>query len=265
MRKQLLSFLFALAVTVGVSVSAFGQFNGCPAGFCNQASAGGGGGGAATFTPGSSVAIKANGFTPGTVTFTGLNGGTNYPNGAVVLVGVIQDQNAATLTSPQIGGNASSIVTGSQDSSTKCTLYQATMSGSSADTFSFTNGAAINNVGAAAGYFTNLVSSTRDAAGNETFGNQADNQWLSAHPTGITVNSSGFGVAIVAKISGGAQPTAVTWTNTTSGSGDTFANLATQMTLSLAHTATAGGWDPQAAGVTNNMNFAACMSAATYH
>jgi hypothetical protein len=81
----------------------------------------GAGGGSPTFTPGANVTPIFQNFVPCTVTFSGLNGGTNYPSGAVVVVGVVQDQSALTLSSPQIGGNAALIVSGAQDSSTKCT------------------------------------------------------------------------------------------------------------------------------------------------
>jgi hypothetical protein len=260
--RKLLSTLFALAVAAAASASAYGG----SMSLLGVGSAPGGGGGSATFTPGANVTPKNNGFAAGTVSFTGLNGGTNYPSGAVVLVGVVQDQSALTLTSPQIGGNAASIVSGAQDSSTHCTLYQATMPSSSSDTFSFTNGAAVNVIGAVAGYFTNLTSSTPTATGNETFANQPDPQFLSAS---ITVPSSGFGVAFVGTF-GATPPTAVTWTNTTASAGDTFAALATKAAISLSHTTTAGSWMGGSgaggvSGVTNNMNFVACMSAAAYH
>jgi hypothetical protein len=75
---------------------------GCPA--C------GGGGVTPTFTPGANVTPKNNGFAPGTITFSGLNGGTNYPSGAVVTVFVFQDQASIALASPQIGGNTASLV-----------------------------------------------------------------------------------------------------------------------------------------------------------
>jgi hypothetical protein len=140
------------------------------------------------------------------------------------------------------------------------------MPSSSPDTFSFTNGSAVNVAAAVGGYFTNLTSSTPTATGNEVYGGQPDPQFLSS---AVTVPSSGFGIAFVASL-GATPPTAVTWTNTTSGSGDTFASLAAHAAISLSHTATAGGWmggsgTGGASGVTNNMNFIACMAAAAYH
>jgi len=124
--------LVAVGLVCASSASAQSPIGAFPPGtFQNRAALDAPGGSSPTFTPGANVTRKNNGFAPGTITFTGLNGGTNYPSGALVLVGLFQDQSALTLTSPQIGGNAASIVSGSQDSSTKCTFYQATMPSSS--------------------------------------------------------------------------------------------------------------------------------------
>lgn len=225
-----------------------------------------GGGGSPTFTPGVSVVPKANGFSAGTITFSNLNNGVNYPAGAVVVLGIFIDQVMTLPASPLLGGVTPTVVTGSQNTSQQTFLYQATMVSSSPDTFTFTNGAAMNRVGVAAGYFTNLVSSTATTAGNELFANQPDPQFLSS---AITVPSGGFGVAFVGCI-GATPPTAMTWTNTTSSSGDIFASLAGQMAVGLSHTATAGSWMGGAgtggvSGVTNAMGFISSMAGACYN
>lgn len=225
-------------------------------------------GGSPTFTNGANVTPFHNNFAAGTVTLSNLNGGVNYPSGAVVVVGVWQDNNATSLGTVTIGGNTASQVT--QDTSTKCQLFQATMASSSVDQFAFTGGAAVNNVGVAGAYFTNLASSTKDAVANETYGggsapnggNDPQNFNTGTNPS---VTATGFGFAFVGIQFGAALPTALSWTNTTSGSGDTFSSLASQAAVGSSHTATAGTWNPGVSGVTNNMNFLACMAGATYH
>jgi hypothetical protein len=214
------------------------------------------------WTPGASVAIKNNAFAAGTVTFTGLNGGVNFPSGAIVVVGFGNYQSGVTLTSPQIGGQAATIVAGTQDANKRQQLFIATMPASSPDTFSFTNGNAVDVVGVASGYFDSLSSATPNATGIETFGANSDPQHLAA---AITVPSNGFGVVFCFTANGAANnaPTAMTWANATQ---DTFAAYGTgpSAAVGLAHTSTAGSWNPTATGVTHSMNFVAGMAAATW-
>jgi hypothetical protein len=222
-------------------------------------------GGSPTWTPGVAVPYQAIAFGSGTKTFSGLNGGTNFPSGAVVIVGVIQDQGATTLSTPQIGGQTATIVPGAQDSSTECTLYQATMPASEPDTFSFNAAFNVQNMAVAAGYFTGLSSSTVSAVGVEAYGANSDPQTMSTSPV---VPSSGIGVVMTGAASGGSaiNTTAMSWADTTSSSGDVFAGGTTApVALGLAHTATAGAWSPDASGVTGSLNFIACMAAGTWH
>jgi hypothetical protein len=97
--RKLLTFLIALAsIAFGVcSPASFGQ--GLMTLGAGSVSAPRGCGGSATFTPGANVAIQNIAFGSGTQTFSGLNGGVNYPSGAVVTVGVVHDGSMITLAS----------------------------------------------------------------------------------------------------------------------------------------------------------------------
>jgi hypothetical protein len=267
--RILFVFLCAILLTAQVPMGGgpLGQFP--PGTFQSRAALdpAGGGGGSPTFTPGSSVAMQDNGFASGTKIFTGLNGGTNFPSGAIVVVAFF-NRDGTPATTPLIGGQAASVVTGAQDTSNKCTLYQATMPSAQADTFSVANGSDYSGMGVAGGYFTNLASSTRDAANKVDFGSAAATITLPS----TTVSATGFGLVFAASsLNATSPPTAVTWTSTTAGGGDTFVNMngtngATYgASITLAHTATAGAWTPGAAGVTNSWAFGACMAGATWH
>lgn len=225
-------------------------------------------GGSAAFTAGSSVAMKDNGFSAGTKTFTGLNGSVDFPSGAVVIV-AFGNRDGTAATTPLIGGQAASVVTTAQDTTLKLTFYQATMPSAQNDTFSIANGDAFSGMGVASGYFTNLSSSTRSAAAEIDFGSAGAT--ISLGGSAITVPASGFGlVAVFSSINATTAPTAVTWTNTTAGGGDTFSNLAGTngatfgASITLAHTITSGSWNPTAAGVTNSWAFGAAMVAAAW-
>jgi len=222
---------------------------------------------AATFTPGPGIAtnaiINAN-FASTTETFSGLNGSTNFPSGAVVVVGIGGDL-GHTPIAPLIGGQAATLVSGSQNTGKQCVLYQATMPASEPDTFSFQTAGSWRLTGVAGiGYFQNLTSQTAFSAGNETYAGQVDPQFLSST---LTVPAGGFGV--VYAWDGATKPTAFTWTNTTSSSGDNFesATVGSYLTaIGSAHLATASStWNPTVRGVGQVMNYASCMSAATWH
>jgi hypothetical protein len=69
--------MIAPAISAAASASAFG---GLMTLLC-VGKAPGGGGGSPTFTPGANVTPQNNGFAAGTITFSGLNDGTNYQGG----------------------------------------------------------------------------------------------------------------------------------------------------------------------------------------
>jgi hypothetical protein len=261
MRNKLFSLLIAAAIAVATSAAAFAQVG---VGFPGPGTPHTTGGGAATFTPGASVPVQNIAFAGGSQSFTGLNGGVNFPAGAVVIVGVGTNTASTTLITPAIGGNAATIVTGSQDTNANCTFYQATMSASSPDTFTFNNPFSIAVMGVGAGYFQNLVSSTRDAVGVSNFGVSTTTVSLSTSPS---VSSGGFGVIFTFySEASNAPPTSYIWTNTTLSAGDEFARIVTpNSSVGFAHTTSAGAWSPTAALTGGGAGFASCASAVTYH
>lgn len=221
------------------------------------------GGGSPTFTPGASVAIQNIAFAAGVQTFTGLNGGVNFPAGAVVTVGVGTDQAALVLSTPLIGGVAASIAI--QDSTKHTTFYQATMSGAAADTFAFTATNNVNIMGVAAGYFQNLSSSVVSATGTSTFAASGTTVALSSSPV---VPASGFGLMFVwYNESSVAPPTSYVWANCSASGGDEFARMTTPTNASfgLAHTAAAGAWSPTAALTGGGAGSASAAVAATWN
>lgn len=216
------------------------------------------GGGSPAFTAGASIPCIANGFAGGTITFTGLNGGVNFPANSAVYVVIGQNQNGTALVSPQIGGSAATLITGSQDSSLRCQMYYLAVGGSSVpDTFSFTNGNGIDRAGLASCYVTN-VTAAPSASSNETFGANTDPQTPSA---AITVPATGFGIAGFFAANVGLTGTnAVTWTNTTVAGGDVNNGPTNAAQVGLAHTATPGSWTPTVSGNTIAFAFFAAMS-----
>lgn len=263
MRRFLASALVAVALFCGglfAVVHAQDTCIGCGVSGMYKAS-----GAVATYTPGANVAVQFVNFASSTVSYSGVNGGTNFPSGSTVVLMFGQDQGTYTVSSVTIGGQSATAVTGAQDSSGLCNLYYAHMPAAETDSASITYSNRPGYAAVGGGYFSNLSSSTPTAGGNETFGNQADPQTLSAT---LTVPSSGFGFAGVwASATGAASSTALSWSNVTSSSGDTFSGFATHFDqLGTAHTATVGaGWNPSVSGVTLSMSFIACMSAGTWH
>src|SRR5882757_3310847 len=120
------------------------------------------------------------------------------------------------------------------------------MSGSSADTFTFNNPFSIDFMVVGAGYFQNLVSSTRDAVALSNFGSGDGVTTPISLSTSPSVSASGFGVIFTFYAENAvAPPTALTWANTTASGGDEFARIVTpNASVGLAHTAAAGAWSP---------------------
>jgi hypothetical protein len=270
--QHLAAFLIALAVMVGVSVSAFGG----NMSLLGVGRASGGGGGAPTIVPGANVVPKHNNFVPGTIEFTGLNGGVNFPNGAVVYVGFGSDQASTAPASPLVGstggvgGQTPTLVTGASESSGHCYVYRVTISGSQPDTFSFTNGAGINDVGVASAYFTNITAAPT-GTGNETYPGGPDPQLPSVLSPTATIPATGFGWAFAFAISGsflsgnvGTWATATPSFITASG-GDTSGVLPAHVQIVSAHTtaalAGASSWQAEVSGSPQNFGFIACMGA----
>jgi hypothetical protein len=220
----------------------------------------------ASFTPGPASPPTTNGidlaFANTTKTFSGINGSVNFPSGSMVLVGFFDDLGSTTPGTPLIGGQAATQI--AADSTNKCRLFQATMPASEPDTFSFATAGGFRDVGVIVlGSFQNLQSNTASATGAETFGGQAGPQFFGA---AITVPSApAWGLAYVAALT---APTALTWTGTTSTSGDGYFTVplaSNNVSMGTAHTTTVGSFQPHASGVTNNMSFDACMAGGTWH
>lgn len=220
----------------------------------------------ATYTKGANVAVQNVAFAGSTVTFTGMNGGVNYPANSVVIAFFLQEEGSYTFSSATIGGQSATKVTDTGDG--KCALYQATMPGTSqTDTALVTWSNAPAYAGAVGGYFQNLQSSTATDHNILAIASSgADPQHLAAT---VTVPAGGFGVVMAGTPENAAvtAPTGITWTSTTAGSGDNFGNITGRITaIGSAHTATAGaGWNPGASGAGTSFNFAACMVAGAWH
>lgn len=242
------------------------QFNGCPAGFC--AGTPGGAAASPTITPGANVVPILQNFAPGNVTFTGLNGGTNYPSGAVVFVGVTVDQPSTPITGPQIGGQTATLVTGASASpDNRCQLFTATMPSSEPDTFLLTNGSGYQTIGAVGVYFQNITP-TPVAASLLAYGTTA----APLQPTtAIAIPINGFGWVFL----GSTNSLAVTGNTPawgiltpsfiTSAVGDTNAVLNTKGEIASAHTTKTltGGtsWQPNVTGSPFNFGSAGCLGA----
>lgn len=231
------------------------------------------GGAAPTWTPGAAVAIQNNGG-GGSATFAGLNGGVNFPAGAVVVVATGNDQSTvANLAPPVIGGVTLTEIIGARDNGTtsRCQMFRGVMTGSSTDTATISNGGSYAHIGVVSGYFQNLISSTEVASSFELYGNQNDPQFATA---AINVPSSAsFGIAALWGFNTGLLTSANTpaWgtggaSNITSVTGDVNSGPLFGGQMLIAHTVTANAaWKATVSGGAHNFNFIACMSVASWN
>lgn len=223
----------------------------------------------ASFTQGPASPPSSNivnlAFANTTKTFSGINGGVDFPAKSKVIVGFADDLGGTTPGTPLIGGQAATEII---NIAGKVRLYQATMPGTSqADTFSFATAGGFRNTGVILiGYFFNLRSAAAfDSKSSTGYGNVAQPIPLSA---GVIVPSTpAWGLAFVYAVP---APTALTWVNATAGGGDGFLASnpggagGTNVTLGFAHTETSGSWSPTVAGVTTGIGFGAGLVAATF-
>jgi hypothetical protein len=216
---KLLTFLIALAsiifaVCSPASAQGFngGCFNcGCPA--C-------GGGGAATLVTGK-YAAYLNGYV-GSRSFTGMNGGTNYPSGSVVVVFAIATD-ATAFTSPQMGGVSLTPLASATNVGQAVQVFYADLPSGAVDTFTFLNQGCCSAFGAYAIYFTGVRSATLAGAYQSAWSSKADPQ-LANTPSSLTVPTGGFGVLFEGSINSTVPQTSTFLTTTpsflTSSTGD---------------------------------------------
>lgn len=239
---------------------------------------------AITWTPGATVAWQNITFGGNTGTFTGLNGGTNYPSGSFACVSIasrrndIQPYASVVFGSGGTTASATSIVTDSGNTTAfTITIWCASIASSTVDQIVITgnNVQFFGQIGVAAGYFTGSAT-TATAVGLGGFSNSATGTQTiqvggSGANTTITNPSGGFGIAAVYGRAGVAATSCAvpTWSTTgssniTSATGDVNScSITNPDWITLAHTITAGSWGPSETSVPANSSNSA-MVAATF-
>ena len=185
-------------------------------------------------------AAVSNGFAGGTVTFSNLNGGTNFSSGTTVVV-MVNFDDSGPPGSPKIGGQTP---TGSIDCSgaaaRTATMFYLDVTSSIADTFAC-SGSGYDKMaviawvlsGAATGGPSSSVTITYPSAGNpQTFPS------ITNPSGGVIIAGGAMG------ISGGQTPA---WTNCTSATGDMTTSYTTTLQVMGAHSTNSG-----ATTITNN-------------
>ena len=209
-----------------------------------------GGAAAPTWVPGTGAYRNVNYGLSG-ATWTGLNSGTNYPSGALVVVAT-ENPDGVVFTTPTIGGVAMTVA--ANDAGNRCQLLYAALSSGGVDTFAIANSIAYGTVGVAAGYLTG-VSSSPSSPVNEAYAANADPQTTSSS---LTVPSTGFGIVELGSDNVN-MPVTPTWNV---GTGDVNASLSTKGQILLGHLTTSG--TPSVSGSAPGYSFAACMAGAAW-
>jgi hypothetical protein len=159
-----------------------------------------------------------------------------------------------------IVGASTTLTKAAAESNSLVELWYANVSAGTADTVTFTNGAAYSVYGAAAAYATGL-SATVSSPQTEIYGANGDPQTLSS---AVTVSSGQFGVVVMGTINGTLAANTPTWSNVVTSAGDVNAFLSTKGRISMAYTTTAGSWNPTVSGSGSGYSFAAGMAAAAF-
>jgi hypothetical protein len=215
-------------------------------------------------TPGAS-SVKSNGFAAGTITLSGLNGGTNFPAGSKVVILLGNDQSALLPTSFQLAnGTTLTKVIGDSTGNERPALYYADLAMASVDSVSFTNGSSYNLVGAAAWYLTGAAAGNASSTGALGYPGAAD-------PPGNSVSGATIAAGGAALIGLGSFNNATSTTQTISWSGggvnaggDFIERINPGLILGGTSTTTPGSPTVVGAGAGGTFNFIAGMVMAAW-
>lgn len=174
-------------------------------------------------------------FTPGSYSFTGMNGGANWVGPGTVVVTISHDQSIA-LTGITIGGLTPTLAVG-ESGNHEWMYYVDLASGQSVpDTVGYTGVTTTLYVGACAWFLANAATGGPASVGSQAYGSTGNTGSVT-----VTVPSGGVAIAgLEASYPSGTWPTP-TWTNTTSSAGDNRATGPTQIEVGGAHNLTPGG------------------------
>jgi hypothetical protein len=184
---------------------------------------------AVSVTPTSSnntPAIQTPAFAGGTLTFTGLNGGTQFPANVTIAVGILADVAPGTI---QIGGNTMSLI--GSEAAGGGTIYLYYYDTSALVTDALTSSTAANGgvCGVEAWYLSGVA--TGGPTNVETFESPNFSTTLEV---GLLVPSGGAYVAALAGEGMGFAPATPTWVGATSTSGDFASSLTSPSNILLA-------------------------------
>jgi hypothetical protein len=162
-----------------------------------------------------------------------------------------------------VGGNTATYISGANEGSSVTTLWYAAVNSGDADTVVFTQGVQTSGYIGVAGAFLTGMTAAPTASTKLTYG--SDNGGVS--PTPISIPTNGFGLIVYGSVNPTATGTgeAITFTGTTSSSGDSSAISATHLQIAFAHQVGAvSNWSPTVTGSPNSINFAYALSAAAW-
>jgi hypothetical protein len=200
---------------------------------------------------GGGILLNNTGFGTGTFSFTGLNGGVNFPAGSVVVVNFANFGGAAP-TSPTIGGQSATQIA-NDTARPLFVAYSIKVGGSSvADTFGFTIAAGYGGDTTCFAYYLTGASSPTPSSTLAGVAGGSDPQIVTGQP--IVVPANGCGLTMF----GCANPTASTTTLWGNPSGSITPDAAiqdgTNILLSYTSRTTAGNWNPGITG-SNALSF----------
>lgn len=178
---------------------------------------------------------------------SGLNGGTNIPAGAVVVVGFYDNGGSAGLVSPKLGGYTLTPITSDQS---RLYLYSGIIGGSpAADVLSQTAGPNYAHCSVALWYMTGSAFSA--ASFSQTDPGSSDPQ-VATSP--LTIASGGVGFAVYGCDTNFTAGTTIQWGNPSGAiASDTYNRTDGSALFGSYHSVTAGTFNP---GVTGSSSLA---------
>lgn len=180
---------------------------------------------AITWAPFSGSAIWTPDYSGTTHTFSGLNGGTNFPSGSTVVgIFAVDHGDVANFGSPPtVGGNAmdrcaGNLADGSTSSSMEIWYYDC--SSPTTDSITIGNGSQYVVLGCIGGYLTGVATGGPSVNSEQEYGQQESPQNLSLTPANGGIGIWGFVTDV-------GSPAVPVWANVASSSSDIWINEGT--------------------------------------
>ena len=185
-----------------------------------------------TVPSGGAPAYQDPAFGGGDITYTNVNGGSNFPTGVKVVVSIAQA--SSNITGVLVGGNAATKIGGVNDGTSTLDMYFYDCGSGVSDTVVIQGAGGGSHIGTNIEYLTGAATGAPSNTANYTTTGGSDDC-----VSNLTVPSGGIGIGAAALINGGAAGNPPTWSAGTRDASSTK-NTTPFQEISIGHISASG-------------------------